>query len=340
MRRSGERLLRELPEAARQRLDLAEVGEVVSHAIAAEVPHDGVRLLATCPSAGLPMGSFSFWHGYEPEFGRELLRGYYLGDDPVPPEALARRSTPLDVLGPDHRLLTEHEIGSELRLLLRDDSGVWGVLGLTRAEGRDPFDRGDACRAADLARPLMAALREYVRAGPLAPVVPPLPAGVIVLGPDHRVRAVTPQAFQWLERLRGGRPSPEWIAESFLVGLSSAARRGARGPLAGATAWGPPITHGRWVTYQGQPLDADGVGDVAVVIQAATGPQLLPVLCDWYGISHRERQIVEDLYDGAAPKQVARRRGLSVHTVNDHLKSVFRKTGAGGRDELIAAVTG
>ncbi|MFE6838573.1 LuxR C-terminal-related transcriptional regulator [Streptomyces sp. NPDC057705] len=42
---------------------------------------------------------------------------------------------------------------------------------------------------------------------------------------------------------------------------------------------------------------------------------------------------------GASVKQIARRLDLSAYTVNDHLKAVFRRTGADGRDELGAALT-
>ncbi|MFC5826262.1 LuxR C-terminal-related transcriptional regulator [Nonomuraea insulae] len=35
--------------------------------------------------------------------------------------------------------------------------------------------------------------------------------------------------------------------------------------------------------------------------------------------------MIELLYGGAAPKQIARRLDVSPHTVNDHLRAVFRK---------------
>ncbi|SHF82918.1 DNA-binding transcriptional regulator, CsgD family [Streptoalloteichus hindustanus] len=330
-----------MPEAARQGATSGEVAELVSDAIATEVPHDALRLLGTSPTSGSTLGSFSFWHGYDPDFGREILREHYLGEDPLPIAELARRPSPVGVLGQGHQLLADHGVGSELRLALRDDRGVWGALGLARAPGRRPFDRADAHRVAELGSCLIAALRGYVTAGPLAPVAPSLPAGVMILGPDHRLRAITPQAVQWLTRERSCQELPRWASEAFLLGMSTQARKSARDPrVPTPTAWGPTVIHGRWVSYQGQPLDEDGVGDVAVVIHAAAGPQLLPVLCDWYGISKREQQVITDLCDGVAPKQIARRRKLSVHTVNDHLKAVFRKTGASGRDELITAVAG
>ncbi|MFI7639080.1 LuxR C-terminal-related transcriptional regulator [Nonomuraea sp. NPDC049400] len=53
-----------------------------------------------------------------------------------------------------------------------------------------------------------------------------------------------------------------------------------------------------------------------------------------------ERRVIESLYAGAAGKQIARDLDLSLYTVNDHLKSVYRKTRAQSRDELIAAIAG
>ncbi|MGO4463223.1 response regulator transcription factor [Streptomyces sp. M-16] len=58
-----------------------------------------------------------------------------------------------------------------------------------------------------------------------------------------------------------------------------------------------------------------------------------------YGITPRERATLGELRTGAAVKQIARRLDLSPYMVNDHLKALFRKTGADGRDELIAALT-
>lgn len=102
---------------------------------------------------------------------------------------------------------------------------------------------------------------------------------------------------------------------------------------------GPAASYGRWTAVQAEPLD-DGSGDVAVVIQAADGERILPAFCDWYRITPRERQIIIHLRDAMAPKQIARRLDLSVHTVNDHLKAIHRKTGASSREELLAALTG
>ncbi|CCH32145.1 hypothetical protein BN6_48730 [Saccharothrix espanaensis DSM 44229] len=339
MDRSGERLLRELPAATGQGAGWEELGAEVSRVVASVVPHDGLRMAGVGPAAGAGPASFSFWHGYEAGFGQALLSGCYAGDDPFGWEDSARR--PVVVAGEGgrddvvRRLFAAHGVGGELRVLLRDGRGVWGTLGLIRARGARPFGERDLADAARLAPALAAFLRRHVTAGPPAVAAPSPPPGVLVLGPDHGIRAVTPAALAWRSDLEARLRAPEWTGRTFFAGLSALARTRSEPVL----VLGPAASYGRWIACQAERLQ-DGSGDVAVVIQAATAAQLLPSFCSWYGMTARERQVVEHLHSGAAPKNIARRLDLSVHTVNDHLKSVFRKTGAQGRDHLIAAMNG
>ena len=324
--RAGDRLALELSEGARSRATSDELAELISRAIAPVVAHDGLRLVGTNPAAWFGPGSFSFWHGYDGDLGRAVLRRYYAGDDPCLPEELARRPVPAGVFS--------HGAATELRWLLRDARGVWGALALLRSGSR-PFDRDDVNRVARLEPMLMSAVRRFAIAGPLAPTIPRIPAGVVIVGPDNVICAATPHARRWREVLLRSLLGPAWLGEASVLGLAAFARH----PRAGhpAVTCAPSVLAGRWVAVEAQALDR---GDVAVVFQAPTAEQLLPTFSDWYGITAREREILVELCDAAAPKQIARRLGLSVHTVNDHLKAVFRKTGAGSRAELMSALNG
>ncbi|MER6779552.1 MULTISPECIES: helix-turn-helix transcriptional regulator [unclassified Streptomyces] len=345
------RLTRDLYAAAGQDADPGGRGAGISRVLAPLLPHDGLSLVATDPATGLGLGSFSFWHEYAPSLVTDLVMHRYRGGDPYRPAALAGLSTPATVVGPPgdgpadarvREILTANGAGSELRLLLQDRHGVWGALGLLRCAGACPFGPDDLQRAARLGPALVAALRRYVTDGPLFPVAPALPTGVVTVGSDHSIRAVSPQARDWLDRLSSptGHVFPEWVPDAFLIALSLAARSHARD----AGAWlplvcAPPVVCGRWMTLQGQPLDADATGDVALIVQGAAGDLVMPSFCAWYGVTPRERATLCELRAGAAVKQIARRLDLSPYTVNDHLKALFRKTGADGRDELIAALT-
>ena len=55
------------------------------------------------------------------------------------------------------------------------------------------------------------------------------------------------------------------------------------------------------------------------------------------GLTRRERDIAGDVAEGLANKHIARRRGVSVHTVENHLRSIFRKTGVDSRTKLALA---
>ncbi|MEU6156068.1 helix-turn-helix transcriptional regulator [Actinosynnema sp. NPDC047251] len=353
MTRSGDRLLRELALVAGQRVSVEELGEEVSRAVAPVVAHDGVRLDGTAPSAAEGTVPLGFQHGYEADFARAWAMRCVEGHDPLRWAVLARQQVPVGVIGAGvigagggpvldrsaRRLFAEHGVGSELRLLLRDAHGVWGALSLLRVRGSRAFDADDVRRAADVGPALIAALRRYVTGGPLTSPGPAQPPAVVLVGPDDKVRAATPDARRWQPRGDGHRQ--KWVAEVFFAALAAQARRHARDPRTpAALVHGPAATFGRWVAFHAQPIGPEGSGDVAVVLQAASGTRLLPVFSDWYGLTARERQVVTELLDGAVPKQIARRLDVSVHTVNDHFKSIFRKTDADGRHELVTALSG
>ncbi|MGW3321574.1 LuxR C-terminal-related transcriptional regulator [Streptomyces virginiae] len=344
------RLACDLHAAASRHTDPEQAAAGISRVIAPIVAHDALSLVGTDPATGPGLGSFSFWHQYDPALVRELVMHRHLGSEPQRSAAATLLRTPAVVLGagtdrssaPDPRMwdiLAAYGASSELRLLLQDRHGVWGALGLLRCAGAAPFSQDDAQRAARLVPALPAALRRYATAGPLCPEVPPLSPGVITVGSDHRIKAVSPQARLWLDQW-SAHAIPPWVPEVFLVSLSLVARAEARRrPGSIPLVCAPPAASGRWTTCQGQVLDADATGDVALVVQGATWDLVLPSLCAWYRITPRERDVVTQLRTGASVKQIARRLDLSAYTVNDHLKAVFRKTGADGRDELGAALT-
>jgi DNA-binding NarL/FixJ family response regulator len=55
------------------------------------------------------------------------------------------------------------------------------------------------------------------------------------------------------------------------------------------------------------------------------------------GLTRREQEIAGDVAEGLANKHIARRRGVSVHTVENHLRSIFGKTGVDSRTKLALA---
>ncbi|WP_113704015.1 helix-turn-helix transcriptional regulator [Nonomuraea lactucae] len=344
MRAAEGRLYRDLCAALVPGARLEETGAALSRVIAPVVAHDGLRYAAMNPSLGVGVTAMAFWHGYGPDLGREVLSVDSVGMELPALAALARQPVPVAVAdrmrraGAPDRLLAEYGMGEELRLVLRDARGVWGLLCLTRAAGARPFDAGDRHRIAEVGPPLIAAVRGYVIAWPVVPSARGLPPGMLVVGPDGKVKSRTAQARRWLDPMVEQLAIPDWLVESTVAALAFEAREHDRNPRARyPRVCVPSVGYGGWTAIEAQPLGDDG--DVAIVIQHATGTLLLPTFCDWHQITARERQIMHCLQDGSAPKQIARRLDLSVHTVNEHLKAIFRKTGTCGRHDLIAAIS-
>jgi DNA-binding CsgD family transcriptional regulator len=330
-----------LADAVAQQAHVGELAEALSRAIGRTVAHDGLCLACTSPSAGLRFASFSFWNGQVPSFGGALASECCPGGGQDRARAPAIAVTG-DLRGSrEQRLLQVNGIGSGMRLTLRTARGAWGWLALLRAGGGGrPFGPGDLVRLTALGPALVDFARDYVTAGPLVPTIPAMAPGVVIIGGDRQPRRATAQARWWRDQVACHHAIPDWANGAFLSTLADRARQQARDPrLPPPSVVGPAASYGRWMQWQAQALGPDADSEVAVVIQPATGAALLPSFCDWYGITARERQVVSHLCEGTAPKQLARRLDMSLHTVNDHLKSMFRKTGVNGRSELLAALT-
>jgi DNA-binding NarL/FixJ family response regulator len=56
-------------------------------------------------------------------------------------------------------------------------------------------------------------------------------------------------------------------------------------------------------------------------------------------LTPREAQILDAIADGLTNKAIARRLGISLHTVKFHVEAVFRKLGASTRTEAVAKAT-
>jgi DNA-binding CsgD family transcriptional regulator len=95
---------------------------------------------------------------------------------------------------------------------------------------------------------------------------------------------------------------------------------------------------GPWLTIDVSPIDDAPRGRLAVVIQAATGPDVLDAAMRSHALSAREREVAGLLIAGHGNKEIAAALCVSPHTVNDHLKAIFEKTGAHTRGEVATRI--
>ncbi|MBV9095106.1 MAG: helix-turn-helix transcriptional regulator [Streptosporangiaceae bacterium] len=165
--------------------------------------------------------------------------------------------------------------------------------------------------------------------------------GTIILDRDLALVAATSAAWRWIDRLGLQRPSDEEPLPGFVY---AAATRIAVAPdqPAEPIAVRLQATDGSWVVARVAPV-ADSprlVGGFVVTIEPARAGDLAPLLMRAWGLSARERDVAALAIAGLPSPDIAAALFISPHTVRDHLKSVFAKTGVNCRRDLTAAFTG
>jgi DNA-binding CsgD family transcriptional regulator len=169
--------------------------------------------------------------------------------------------------------------------------------------------------------------------------------GVVVLAPDNSVETATAGAERWLTDLVAADTSGGELPVVVLA-VAARARRMAssyqndpdrREPRSDAFARARVrATHGTWLTVRGSVLGDGPHAPVAVLMEQAQPPELAPLIADAYGLTDRERRVTELVAQGFSTDDTGQRLHLSMYTVQDHLKSIFDKTGASSRGEVVA----
>jgi DNA-binding CsgD family transcriptional regulator len=332
-------------ERAADAVEVADLGRELSHQLARVIPHDGYLLVGLDPTSGA--GCFQTGErGYRSGTALRLRTDTALDAHPNPFARLAAGPCPVGVLSADqsdfrhsarvHDVMAGEGIISEMRVALVVSGVTRGMLILLRERGSRPFSAAESDHATHLARPLAVALKEFVSSKALRPASRRLPPGVIVIGADDRIRSMTPSGQDWLREL-GLSPTSSGADDPGFVGTQLNLTHLAQSAT-GPTVSRIPTPQG-WIVLHAQGLVGEGKGDVAISIQSASAALLLPAVSAWYGITSREKAVIEQALEGLPAKHIARLLSLSPHTVNDHFKAIYRKTGVSSRDELIAGLS-
>ncbi|TQM64874.1 helix-turn-helix transcriptional regulator [Humibacillus xanthopallidus] len=99
-----------------------------------------------------------------------------------------------------------------------------------------------------------------------------------------------------------------------------------------------PVADGVWLTLRASRITPGAV--IAVTIEPSSPADRLDVFARAHGLSERERELLTLLAGGADTRQIAASMLVSRHTVQDHLKSIFAKTGTHTRRVLLSHVLG
>jgi DNA-binding CsgD family transcriptional regulator len=259
-----------------------------------------------------------------------------------PPIALLSQATGGD-LGRSllwRELLCRYDVADVASVVFRDSFGCWAFLELWRTGGRR-FGRHDAGFLQAIAPTVTTALRRsQARTSEAASSTSVRSPLVLLLAPDLQVVRRTPGTQDALRLLvprdDEGPPVPAGAYNVAAQLLAVEAGVDSSPPWARVSLAGT-----RWLTLRAARLEDDlprDERDIAVTIDESSAGERLSLFARCTGLSTRETELLGHLATGADTRDVAARMFLSAHTVQDHLKSVFDKTGARSRRTLLARV--
>jgi DNA-binding CsgD family transcriptional regulator len=236
-------------------------------------------------------------------------------------------------------LLSKAGVGPELRSAFVADGTTWGALILVRQADRPEFGDDEVDLLAELSVLFARAVRRGLIAEASGTVtdVPDAP-GVVELDASGAPIRISSTAEPLLAELSGS------TAEAGLRSASLQAVAGAtRAAVAAADTQTMPSStvktpSGSWLVLHGALLGQVRTGEVAVFIQRAHPTLVAPLLLKAYGLTAREQEVAQLTLRGATAIQAGQRLAISPHTVNDHLKAIYDKTGARTRGEFSATL--
>jgi DNA-binding CsgD family transcriptional regulator len=248
-------------------------------------------------------------------------------------------------------VMSRYAIGDVASAVFADQFGCWGFLDLWRDDQRQPFSSGDAEFLASLAPPLTTALRRCQARTFTEPAAPHRhDAGPVVLTLDDNLRIMSRTAASraWLNVLLPPQPDARAVPASVynVAAQLLAAEEGIDDHPAVARTH---LADGFWLTLRAARLAADepapGAPDdspatLVVTIEEASAADRLELFGRALGLTPRESELLSLLATGSDTRAMARQMALSEHTIQDHLKSIFAKTGARDRVTVLSRALG
>jgi DNA-binding CsgD family transcriptional regulator len=235
-------------------------------------------------------------------------------------------------------------LGYELLSICSVGQEQWGGITLIRERGRPDFNAREVALLHRIIPHLGSGLKAAVlckqaSAEPEGESVP----GVLVLDDRGQVVQHTQAAERWLRELADlgegwlegeGLPAPVWM----VVGaLRKALKPETDRDLNGMPSVRVQTRSGRWLTFHGARTEPrPGRGSETMVIIEPTSPQELAWLrVSAYGLSERERAVVDLVVQGFPTKEISQALYISEYTVQEHLSNAFDKVGVRGRRALV-----
>ncbi len=248
-------------------------------------------------------------------------------------------------------VMSRYGIGDVASAVFADQFGCWGFLDLWRGDFGDPFAAGDAQFLDGIAGTVTSGLRRsqamtFVQAA--RPHRPDFGPVVLTLDDDLRITSRTSASQVWLDRLLPPVPDERAIPAGVynVAAQLLATEAGVDGHPASARVH---LADGFWLTLRAARLASEpapgatlssGAPTIVVTIEEASAAERLDLFARTHGLTPREDELLCLLAVGGDTRAMARQMALSELTVQDHLKSIFSKTGAHDRVGVLSRALG
>jgi DNA-binding CsgD family transcriptional regulator len=343
-----QRALDRIEELAAGCGDLVTFWRESSEALGRAVPYYWTPCWYTLDPASLLVTSH--FHDGMPEIPGEWLADEYYADDVNKLVDVVRSARGISTLheatngdpSSSPRWHANMELGGDQEMIARlatRRGDVWGALGLYREPGSPMFDAGDLAWVQAAAPHLAEGARRSLLVGQATDPEGPDSPGLVVLTQDWEIESATPGVERWVAEL----PDGDWDAGTLppsVLAVAGRARRTAEGrDGSGEVAVARVLSRsGTWVVLHGACLVGGPASRVAVIVEPAHPARISPLLMAAYGLTEREQEVTRLVLQGDSTAEIAGRLTVSPHTVQQHLKRIFEKTGVRSRRELTGKV--
>jgi DNA-binding CsgD family transcriptional regulator len=233
-------------------------------------------------------------------------------------------------------------LGDELRAALMVGKDCWGYLCLHRDDHPAGFTSPEADMIARLGPHIAQALRQATLLRTSTVSGETTAPGVVLLAEDLALVAITPEAEHLISLINDGAQTklPLPVAIYTVAAVLKDLRRDATASHARPSTR-VQLRDGRWVNVHASRLQgANSKDHIAVVLEPLEARATVPFLLSAYGLSTREAQVAKLVLRGASTRAIVDTLHISEHTVQDHLKAVFEKTGVHSRRDLVGTLLG
>jgi DNA-binding CsgD family transcriptional regulator len=276
----------------------------------------------------------------------------FLQDDVNKWVDLARSDSPVNSLysatggKPDtsiryREILAPLGFGDELRAALLDGGSCWGFICLHREQSTSGFSSEDAGLLKRVTKHLAEGLRTALLFENLESAPVQNGPGLVLLSSELRLIGMNEAAERWLPDLADWHKDARIPQAIYAV----AARLGTAEVdiVEGREELLPRVRvrtrSGRWLLLHASRLSiGDQSNQIAVILEAAPSWEVAPLILKAYGLTDREGEVAQLVLKGRSTQEIGSQLFISPLTVQQHLKSIFSKTGVTSRRQLTAQI--